>query len=171
MIFLASRANLDKRTLLTRIHNQLRTQVSKADSPVEQVWYHTSSGHKTGVRAAINAPTFLGAAYPIAVAELHVSFDFPSDYAYDFYTIQWVESERDLMLGWQQDETHMDLGECHLQLDYNGITLQRDEAAFLDAHPLNVFDQRTDQLMKLLESLTWDDDGPTVPAPVISSHG
>ena len=43
MIFLANRANLDKRTLLTRIHNRLQSQVFNEASPVEHVWYHTSS--------------------------------------------------------------------------------------------------------------------------------
>lgn len=141
MIFLANRADLDTRILLTRPHSRLQTQVSAGDSPIEQVWYQTSSGNKVGVRATITAPAFVGGSYPVDEAELQVSFDFPTNYAYDFYTIQWVESERDFMIGWHQDETHMDFGECHFQLDYRGETVQREEAAFLDSHPLNVFDQ------------------------------
>lgn len=167
MIFLANRANLDKRTLLTRIHDQLQTRVTKEDSPVEQVWYHTSTGNKTGVRATINAPTFLGTTYPVEEAELHVAFDFPPNHSYDFYKIQWVEPERELMIGWHQDETHMELGECHLQIDYGGETVQRETAAFLDSHPLNVVDQRTDHLVEILRSLTWDNDVPTVPAQAV----
>lgn len=130
MIFLANRANLDKRTLLTRIHTQLSTQVTTGSSPIEQVWYHTSSGNKVGVRATIDAPAFLNTTYPVDQAELQVSFDFPPNRPYDYYKIQWVESERSLMLGWHQDETHMELGECHLQLDYQGETEQRDAASF-----------------------------------------
>ncbi len=65
MIFLANRVNLDKRTLLTRIHNHLQSHVPAESSPVEQVWYHTSAANKVGVRATINAPTFLGASYPV----------------------------------------------------------------------------------------------------------
>ena len=67
------------------------------------------------------------------------------------------------MLGWHQDETHMELGECHLQLDYQGETEQRDAASFLDTHPLNVFEQRMNQLVDVLASLTWDDGSPTIP--------
>lgn len=167
MIFLANRANLDTRTLLTRLHNRLQTQVSKAAAPVEQVWYHTSGTTKVGVRATIDAPGFLDTAYPVATAELQVSFDFPPDQAYDFYTIQWVEPERALMLGWHQDETHMDLGDCHFQLDYQEETVQRQPAAFLDVHPLNVFDQRTDHLVEILDALTWTDDRPEVPEHAI----
>lgn len=167
MIFLANRANLDKRTLLTRLHNQLQTRVPTEDSPVEQVRYHTSTGNKVGVRATINPTGFLGTSYAIDEAELHVSFDFPPNRQYDFYEIQWVEPERDLMVGWHQDETHVDLGECHLQLDYRGETVQRAEAAFLDVHPLNVFDQRTDDLVDVLGAITWENDLPRVPKRVV----
>ena len=163
MIFLANRANLDKRTLLSRLHNRLQTQVTDEQSPVMQVWYHTSAGNKVGVRATIDTQAFLGGAHPVETAELQITFDFPPDRAFDHYTIQWVESDRQLMIGWHQDETHMDLGECHLQLDYQGETVQRDEAAFLDTHPLNVFDQRIDHLVEVLDSITWEDGLPSVP--------
>lgn len=167
MIFLANRANLDTRTLLTRLHNRLQTQVPNADAPVEQVWYHTSAGNKVGVRATISPDKFLRSAYPVAEAELQVSFDFPQTHSYDFYTIQWVESDRNLMLGWHQDETHMDLGQCHFQLDCHGETVQREKAALLDAHPLNVFDQRSTDLIDILTALTWEDDVPHVPTEVV----
>lgn len=167
MIFLANRANLDTRTLLTRLHTILQTRVTKANSPIERVWYHTSSGNKIGVRARIDAPTFLGTQYAIDEAELHVSFDFPPTYQHDFYKIQWVEPERQLMLGWHQDETHMDLGECHFQVDFERRTVQRDSADYLDIHPLNVFDQRVNQLGTILDALTWTDECPSVPRQTI----
>lgn len=167
MIFLANRANLDKRTLLTRIHNQLQTRVDKADSPVEQVWYHPSTANKIGVHATINAPAFLETTYPVAEAELHVAFDFPPNYSYDFYSFQWVEPARDLMIGWHQDETHTDLGECHFQVDYGGETVQREPAAFLDSHPLNVFETRIEHLVDVLNSLIWDGNIPTVPTQAV----
>ena len=163
MIFLANRTNLDNRTLLTRLHNRLQTQASTAESPVEEVWYHTSAGNKVGVRATINVPQFLDSEYPVDDAELHVSFAFPSNYSYDFYKIQWVEATRDLMIGWHQDETHMDLGNCHFQTDYAGETVQRDPSAFLDSHPLNVFEQRTTDLVSILDELYWDNEQPSVP--------
>jgi len=167
MIFLANRSNLDKRTLLTRLHNQLQTQVPTADSPVEQVWYHTSTGNKIGVRATLTPSVFLETAYPVAEAELHVSFDFPANRPYDFYKIQWVEPERDFMLGWHQDDTHMDLDECHFQLDHQGETVQRASATFLDIHPRNVFDQRMSHLVDLITAVTWEHGHPTVPDQAI----
>lgn len=163
MLFLATRANLDNRTLLNRLHNHLQTQAGNPDAPVKQVWYHTSTGNKVGVRATIEAPVFLGTSHPVAEAELQVSFAFPSDAAYDYYSIQWVESDRDLMVGWQQAITHMELGPCHLQVDYHGETVQRVEAPLLDSHTLNVFEQRTTDLVTLLDELQWEDDRPRIP--------
>ena len=167
MIFLANRANLDKRTLLKRIHNRLQTQASEDISPIEQVWYHTSRGNKTGVRARIVPGRFLDTTYPVGEAELHVEFDFPTTHTYDFYNIQWVESDRSLMIGWHQDETHIDLGECHFQIDHQGETVQRESAVFLDTHPLNVFDQRIEDLVSVLVALTWEDTTPHVPHQAI----
>ncbi|WP_280537269.1 hypothetical protein [Halopenitus sp. POP-27] len=167
MVFLANRANLDKRTLLGRLHNQLRTQVPAADSPIEQVWYHTSSGNKVGVRAALSPSGFLGQSYPIDTVELQVSFDFPATAEHDYYAIQWIESERDLLIGWHQDETHPDLGPCHFQIDHRDETIQRATATFRDEHPLNVFDQRLDDLVVLLNALEWTDGQPSVPDEAI----
>jgi hypothetical protein len=167
MIFLANRANLDKRTLLSRIHNRLQTQVSKEESAVKQVWYHTSSGNKIGVRATIVPSVFLSASYPIDEAELQVSFDFPQTHSYDFYRLQWVESDQDLMIGWHQDETHIDLGECHFQIDYQGQTIQREGAKFLDAHPLNVFERRVNDLVSVLDALSWENGVPHVAQQMI----
>jgi len=167
MIFLVNRANLDKRTLLGRLHKRLQTQVTTEDAPVQQVWYHTSVGNKVGVRARIDPSLVLDATYPVDEAELQVSFDFPRNRAYDFYRIQWVESERTLMVGWHQDDTHMALGECHFQIEYRGTTVQRDAATFLDIHPLNVFDRRMDHLVEILDSLSWENGLPTVPKQAV----
>lgn len=163
MIFLTNRANLDQRHLHTRLHTWLQTQTDGDDAPIEEVRYHTSASNKVGVRATIHPPAFLDTTYPVAEADLHVSFDFPTDRPYDYYTIQWVEPDRDFMLGWHQDDTHMELDECHLQLDHQGETVQRATANFLDRHPLNVFDQRLTDLAALLEALTWTPDQPRIP--------
>ena len=167
MIFLANRANLDTLTLLTRLHKQLQTQVPNEDSPIEQVWYQTSAGNKVGIRATITPGTFLRTQYPADESEVQVSFDFPHTHAYDFYRIQWVESDRNLMLGWHQDETHMNLGKCHFQIDYQDTTVQRERAAFLDTHPLNVFDQRITDLVDILDALTWEDSVPHLPTDAV----
>ena len=71
------------------------------------------------------------------------------------------------MIGWHQDETHMDLGECHFQVDHRGETVQRETAEFLDTHPLNVFDERIDALVDILDALTWDNTIPRVPKQTV----
>lgn len=167
MIFLANRANLDRRTLLSRIHNRLQTRVPTEESPVEQVWYHTSTGNKIEVRATIAPSVFLKTSSPVDEAELQVSFDFPQTHSYDFYQIQWVEPNRDLMVGWHQDETHTDLRECHFQIDYQAETVQREGADFLDSHPLNVFERRINDLVDVLEALTWENEIPHVPQQTV----
>ena len=164
MIFLANRANLDKRTLLNRIHTYFQTQVARANTPVKQVWYHPSSANKKAVRATVDADSFLDTPYPADDVELHIRFDFPPNRGYDWYKIQWVEPGRELMVGWHQDETHMDLGPCHFQIDYEGETVGRAAACFLDTHPLNVFDQRIDHLLDILQSITWENGTPSVPS-------
>jgi len=163
VIFLANRANLDTRTLLSRIHNRFQTQVPNEGSPVEQVRYRTSTGNKVGVRVTVTPEAFLRTSHPVDEAEIQIAFDFPQTHSYDFYEIQWVEADRDLMVGWHQDETHTDLGECHLQVDYRGETVQRAEAEFIDAHPLNVLDRRLDHFVAVLDALTWNDGVPSLP--------
>jgi hypothetical protein len=166
MLFFANRANLDKRRLLTRIHNWLQTQTGD-DGPVEDVWYHPSKLNKSEVRATVDPAVFLQTTYPADEAQLQVSFDFPQDRESDYYRIQWVESERELMVGWHQDETHPDLGNCHFQIDHQGETIQQVGATFVDAHPLNVFDQRIDHLVVALDGLTWTDGVPALPGELV----
>ncbi len=167
MIFLANRANLDRRSLLTRIHSLLQTQVDDETGPIERVWYRTSRGNKVGVSARLDAPAFAGEWYPVETVELQISFDVPPDRSVEYYAIQWVDSERELMLGWHQDETHPSLGRCHFQIDHRDETIQRLEAAVVDAHPLNVFDHRMEELVAVLDALHWRDGRPQVPAPIV----
>jgi hypothetical protein len=167
MIFLANRANLDRRTLLNRIHNRFQTQVTDENSPITQVQYQTSAGNKVGVRATVTTETFLTTEYPVDEAEVQVSFDFPKSHSYDFYVIQWIDADRNLMVGWHQDGTHPDLGECHFQIDYGGETVQQSTADFLDHHPINVLDRRLNDLAGVLDVLTWNDDIPMVPSEAI----
>ena len=71
------------------------------------------------------------------------------------------------MIGWHQDETHVDLGECHFQIDHRGETVQREGAEFLDVHPLNAFERRLDDIVNVLDALTWESDVPHVPQRAI----
>lgn len=87
---------------------------------MKQVRYETSVANKVGVQATVTLDAFLQTTYPVAEAELQISFDITQISAYDFYTVHWVEPDRDITVGWHQDETHVVLGECHSQIDYRG---------------------------------------------------
>lgn len=167
MLFLANRANLDRRRLLRRIFDTFDTRATTAESPVERVWYHPSAGNRREVRVRVEPEQFLDTTWPVDRTQLQVSFDFPAAYDHDCYSIQWVEPERNLMLGWHQDETHPELGPCHFQLDHGGRTVDRLAATHLDSHPLNVLDRRTDRLVDVLDALRWTDGEPAVPASVV----
>ena len=48
----------------------------------------------------------------------------------------------------------MDVGHCHFQIDYPDGSLDREKAAFLDAHPLAVVETRLRSLQKKLVELS-----------------
>jgi len=88
---------------------------------------------------------------------------------YEYYVIEWSEADRDLGLGWHQDEDHPDLGECHFQLDHAGTTVERSAAEFVDEHPLEVLETRLDQLRALLPKIAWNEDTPVLPEGAITA--
>jgi len=47
----------------------------------------------------------------------------------------------------------MDIGHCHFQIDYPDGSVEREEAAFLDAHPLSVVETRLQSLPKKLAEM------------------
>ena len=93
---------------------------------------------------------FLGRSYPIAEARLEVRFWFPADVEHEYYRLNWIEPDRDLMIGVHQDASHPDLGPCHLQLDYQGSVVDRQLMVFIDAHPLAVLEKRLQQFSEIL---------------------
>lgn len=113
--------------------------------------------------ADIDTTTFLGTSYAVERARLELRFWYSSDVEYEYYRINWVEPTRNLMVGFHQDADHPDLGPCHIQLDEGGIVVDRHSAAFIDAHPLAVLDERLQQLPDVLGSIIWRDGGPSLP--------
>ncbi|MFC6733972.1 MULTISPECIES: hypothetical protein [unclassified Haladaptatus] len=103
---------------------------------------------------------FLGKTYPIENAQLEIRFWYPPGGDHEYYRINWVEPERNLMLGFHQDADHPELGECHVQLEYENIEVDRYEVEFIDAHPLAVLDQRLQQFPVALEAIQWQGGKP-----------
>nr|WP_227357247.1 hypothetical protein [Haladaptatus salinisoli] len=113
--------------------------------------------------ADIDTTVFLGDSYKAENVRLEVRFWYPASVEYEYYRINWVEPDRNLMLGFHQDADHENLGPCHIQLNFEDRPVDRHEAAFLNAHPLSVFDDRLQQLPLALGSIRWQDGQPSLP--------
>src|SRR6056297_3337938 len=132
MIFLAGRDRYTQRTLLRDVHDRLTMQAG-----CEDVRSHPSRRRPRYVVAAIDPTTFLGDAYDAESARLEVRFWYPAGVNHEYYRINWIEPERNLMLGFHQDGDHQNLGPCHIQLNFEETPIDRYKATFRDVHPLS----------------------------------
>lgn len=103
---------------------------------------------------------FLEAAYPVDEARLEIRFWKPATASHEYYWINWIEPTRDFLIGYHQDGTHSDLGNCHIQLDCRNETVTRESATFIDEHPLSVIKQRLAQLSSTLDAVRWKGERP-----------
>ncbi|WP_266083075.1 hypothetical protein [Haladaptatus caseinilyticus] len=158
MIFLANRDRYTQRTLLRETHNRLSKQAG-----CEAIRYQPSGRRPRYVIADIDTAVFLGESYEVENARLELRFWYPVGVDHEYYRINWIEPPRNLMVGFHQDADHPDLGPCHIQLNFEETAVDRYEAAFLDAHPLTVLDNRLQQLPTALESIHWQDGQPSLP--------
>lgn len=113
--------------------------------------------------AEIVPTTFLGESYESERARLEIRFWYPADVADEYYRINWIEPDRNVMLGFHQDADHEDLGPSHVQLASEDTVVDRHAAAFLDAHPLAVLDERLQQLPTALNAISWANGRPSLP--------
>jgi hypothetical protein len=84
---------------------------------------------------------------------LEIRFWYPAGVDHEYYRINWLEPDRNLMLGFHQDADHSELGRCHIQLTHKDTTVDRYGATFLDAHPLAVLDDRLQQFPAAIEAI------------------
>jgi hypothetical protein len=157
MIFVAGRDRYTQRTLLRDVHDRLTNQAGCVD-----VRYRPSRRRPRYVIADVAPPTFLSDAYEVENARLEVRFWYPEGVEHEYYRINWVEPDRNLMLGFHQDADHPELGPCHIQLTCEDAAIGRHSATFLDAHPLAVLDARLQQLPSTIESIYWENGPPTL---------
>ena len=134
----------DKRRIYQRIHQRLSTQPEFSD-----VQYLPSRNRPRKIHAIVDVGQFRGRPYPSSTARIEIEFLFRQDW--NHYWIQWIESDRGFSCGWHQDNTHMELGHCHFQREYPDGSVEREQAAFLDAHPLAVVETRLQSLPKKLD--------------------
>lgn len=158
MLFLAGRDRYTQRTLPRDVHDRLTNQAG-----CEDVGYRPSRRRPRCVIADIAPTTFLGESYDVESARLEVRFWYPAGVNHEYYRINWIEPERDLMLGFHQDADHQDLGPCHIQLNYDETPVDRSDATFLNVHSLAVLDERLQQFPTALTAIRWEDRKPSLP--------
>ncbi|AEN05755.1 hypothetical protein [Halolamina sp.] len=158
MIFLADRDRYFQRTLLQEVHNRVAKQPG-----CRNVRYRPSRRRPRYVIATVDPEPFLGESYAVETARLEIRFWYPSEVNYEYYRINWIESERNLILGFHQNADCQDLGPCHIQLNYEAAPVDRHAATFLDAHPLSVLEERLQQFPSALNSIRWEDESPSIP--------
>lgn len=157
MVFLANRANLRNK----RLHRRVRTRLQKAPGcrAVQlRVATHREPGPYRVVAETDPQQWLETTAYPVQAGRLEVGFNVETGTEYDHYWINWIEPERQLLLGWHQDHDHPDLGPVHLQLAHGDAVIDREPAEFIDDHPLAVFELRLGQLPLAVDDIEWEDD-------------
>ncbi|SDY33252.1 hypothetical protein [Halopenitus persicus] len=159
MIFLAGRDRYTQRTLLRDVHDRLTRQAGCAD-----VRYRPSRRRPRYVIADVDPTTFLSASSDAETARLEIRFWYPADADHEYYRINWVEPDRNLMVGFHQDADHPDLGSCHIQLTYEDTPIDRHRASVLDSHPLAVLDHRLQQLPAAVAAIHWENGTPSLPS-------
>lgn len=158
VVFLTNRANIQARRLHERIKNRLKSEFETVSRrPAEP----TEPGPYRVV--ATGRPRYLLGveSYPTDTARLELGFDLQTDDSHEYYWINWLEPEREMLVGWHQDGTHPDLGPVHLQLNDGANVVERTSAAFVDSHPLDVVERRLAALPALVTAVQWGDGRPT----------
>lgn len=138
-----------KKKLYQRIHNRLTT--TEAFSNVR---YTQTRIRPRAVVADVGPAVFVDPKYPATAVSLEIEFLLRNDW--DHYWIQWIEPGRNFSCGWHQDETHIDLGKCHFQIDFPDGSTVREIAEYLEAHPLYIFESRLRDLPDRLLGIDLD---------------
>jgi len=156
-VFLANRANLQRK----RLHDRIQNRLSGAFKNVRR---RRADPHEPGSYRAVgevDPRQFFGDdEYPVTTARVEIGFQLrPSD-PYEYYWVNWIEPARSLLVGWHQDETHDDLGPVHLQVTDGGSAVDHQRVRFIDSHPLAVVEQRLDSLPTVVCAVEWEQGRP-----------
>jgi hypothetical protein len=157
IVFLANRANLQSKRLHGRIQNRLRGEF-------ENVRRRRAEPREAGpyrVVAEVNPRQFLGDdTYPEATARVGIGFRLQTGESHEHYWINWIEPERELLVGWHQGDTHGDLGPVHLQVNDGATPVAHEPAQFIDSHPLDVVERRLNSLRDAILTVSWEQGRP-----------
>lgn len=157
VVFLANRANLQRK----RLHDRIRNRLS---GTFENVHRRRAEPREPGpyrVVANVNPRQFLGDdEYPVTSARIEIGFQLQTGDPSEYYWFNWIEPERSLLVGWHQDETHEDLGPVHLQVNDGATAVDHQEALFIDSHPLAIVEHRLNSLPNTIRAVEWDQGRP-----------
>ena len=157
VVFLANRANLQRKRLHDRIQNRLSGEF-------DNVRRRRADPREAGAYRVVgetNPRQFLGDdAYPVETARIEIGFQLRTGEPYEYYWVNWIEPDRSMLVGWHQDDTHNDLGPVHLQVNDGTTAVDHQQARFIDSHPLDVVEQRFDELQDAVSAVEWDDEQP-----------
>lgn len=159
VVFLANRQNLQTKRLHKRLKNRLRAESEFSNARLERASSRDPGAFRA--KADANPRRFLdNPEYPTAGARLVVGFNLFTPHAHEHYWLNWIEPDRNLLVGWHQDEMHPELGEIHVQVNDGDTAVAHESARFIDSHPLDVFEQRLEALPTLVESVEWSNGRP-----------
>ncbi|WEL21641.1 hypothetical protein [Halorhabdus sp. BNX81] len=157
VVFLANRGNLQSKRLHDRIRNRL-------DGELTDVRRRRAEPRDAGqyrVVGEVDPRQFLeNPDYPATTARIEVGFRLRTGDSSEHYWFNWIEPDRDVLVGWHQDDTHDNLGPVHVQVNDGSRTVEHRPTRFIDAHPLDVLERRFDALSDLVNAVEWDDGRP-----------
>lgn len=157
VVFLANRANLQSKRLHDRIQNRLTPEF-------DDLYRRRTEPREAGpyrVVGTANPRQFLDEGeYPTATARVEVGFQLQTGEPYEYYWFNWIEPDRQLLVGWHQDDTHDDLGLVHLQVNDGSTVVDQQPATFIDSHPLDVIERRLESLPDAVNAVEWEDGRP-----------
>lgn len=159
-VFLANRSNLQTKRLHKRLQHRFQTDAVFANARLERAKPRDPGPYR--VKAQTDPQAFLGdRTYPTTSARIEIGFDLFTADLHGHYWLNWIEPDRNLLVGWHQDDTHSDLGEVHLQVSDGDRPVAHEPATFIDAHPLDVFSQRLKRLPTVVQAVEWSGGRPS----------
>lgn len=157
VVFLADRSRIQNKRLHRRITNRFQSDIR-----FEAVQFRITDPREPGpyrVSAKMDPRHLLeDNAYPVETARIEVGFEVQTSTEHEFYWWNWIDPDRNLLLGWHQDDTHPEYGPVHLQVNESTQAVDHQPAEFIDAHPMAVVEARLEQLPAAIEAVEWRDD-------------
>lgn len=157
VVFLANRTNLQSK----RLHDHIQHRLSGVFDTAQR---RRAEPRETGpyrVVADVNPRHLLNdTKYPVTTARVEIGFHLQTGEPHEYYWFNWIEPERNLLVGWHQDDTHDDLGPVHLQVNDGATPVAHEPAEFINTHPLDVVERRLDSLRDTVLAVKWEQGRP-----------